>query len=77
MQAVPFAVSAKSRLTHHDLGRFPSDTLFNRLARAVCAAAVLPRKELYEAWEVAPVLDGCVAVDAWSTWPAGTACWPT
>ena len=53
MQAVPFSVSAKSRLTRHDLGRFPSDTLFDRLARAVCAAEVLPRKELYEAWEVA------------------------
>ena len=53
MRAVPFAVSAKSRLTRHDLGRFPSDTLFDRLARAVCAAEVLPRKELYEAWEVA------------------------
>lgn len=48
-----FSVSVKSRLTRHDLGRFPGDTLFDRLARAVCEAAVLPRKELYEAWEVA------------------------
>lgn len=53
MRAVPFAVSAKSRLTRHDLGRFPGDMLFDRLARAVCEAEVLPRKELYEAWEVA------------------------
>ena len=53
MRAVPFALSTKSRLTRHDLGRFPGDTLFDRLARTVCAAEVLPRKELYEAWEVA------------------------
>lgn len=48
-----FSVSARQRLTHYDLGRFAGDTLFDRLARAVCAAEVLPRKELYEAWEVA------------------------
>ena len=36
-----------------DLDRFPSDTLFDRLARAVCEAGCLPRKELYEAWEMA------------------------
>src|SRR5262249_12516345 len=33
--------------------RFPDNTLFHRLGRAVCHAGVLPRKELYEAWEVA------------------------
>jgi hypothetical protein len=48
-----FSVSAKSRLTVHDLNRFPDDTLFHRLARAVCRAGCLPRKELYEGWEVA------------------------
>ncbi len=53
MRSVSFSVSAKQRLTHHDLGRFPGDTLFARIARAVCAAGVLPRKELHEAWEVA------------------------
>jgi len=37
----------------HDLGRFEGDTVFDRLARAVCAAECLPRKELYEAWETA------------------------
>jgi SAM-dependent methyltransferase len=36
---------------HQD--RFPGETLFARLARTVCAAECLPRKELYEAWEVA------------------------
>lgn len=48
-----FDPGVKSRLTHHDLGRFPGDTLFDRIARAVCRAGCLPRKELYEAWEVA------------------------
>jgi len=48
-----FAHSSRSRLTTFDLGRFTTDTLFDRLARAVCLAGCLPRKELYEAWEVA------------------------
>jgi hypothetical protein len=50
---VAFASSSKNRLTRHDLGRFPGDSLFERLGRAVCAAECLPRKELYEAWEMA------------------------
>lgn len=54
MSSAPgFARSSKGRLTSRDLGRFPSDSLFDRLGRAVCAAGCLPRKELYEAWEVA------------------------
>ncbi|MEO8481003.1 MAG: methyltransferase [Acidobacteriota bacterium] len=48
-----FSPGSRGRLTHHDLGRFTSDGLFDRLARAVCRAGCLPRKELYEAWEVA------------------------
>lgn len=48
-----FSPASKDRLTEHDVGRFPSDTLFDRVARAVCAARCLPRKELYESWEVA------------------------
>ena len=48
-----FTHGAHGRLTEHDLGRFPGDTLFERLARAVCRAGCLPRKELYEAWEMA------------------------
>ncbi|MEZ5417797.1 MAG: hypothetical protein R2708_10690 [Vicinamibacterales bacterium] len=48
-----FAHGAKERLTRYDLGRFPGATHFDRLGRAVCEAGVLPRKELYEAWEVA------------------------
>jgi len=48
-----FSRSSKGRLTDRDLGRFPGDTLFDRVARTVCHAGCLPRKELYEAWEVA------------------------
>ncbi|HEY3352894.1 MAG TPA: methyltransferase [Polyangia bacterium] len=48
-----FAHSRRSRLTARDLPRFPGATLFERVARVVCAAECLPRKELYEAWEVA------------------------
>jgi hypothetical protein len=48
-----FSASAKSRLTVRDLDRFPDDTLFHRIARGVCRAGCLPRKELYESWEVA------------------------
>jgi hypothetical protein len=40
-------------LTDRDLDRFPGDTLFDRIARAVCHAGCLPRKELYESWEMA------------------------
>ena len=48
-----FSPSSRGRLTTRDLARFPSHTLFDRLARGVCHAGCLPRKELYEAWEVA------------------------
>src|SRR5438067_12238713 len=50
---MPFSHSSKGRLTDRDLARFASSTLFHRLARAICHAGCLPRKELYEAWEVA------------------------
>jgi hypothetical protein len=48
-----FSPSSKGRLTDRDLDRFPGTSLFDRVARAVCHAGCLPRKELYEAWEVA------------------------
>ena len=50
---VRFAPGARGRLTPHDLARFPDDTLFDRIGRVVCHVGRLPRKELYEAWEVA------------------------
>jgi hypothetical protein len=48
-----FSPSSRARLTSYDLDRFGDGTLFHRVARAVCRAGCLPRKELYEAWEVA------------------------
>ncbi len=48
-----FDPASRSLLTRRDLGRFPGETLFARVARAVCEAGCLPRKELYESWEVA------------------------
>ena len=48
-----FSRSAGGRLTARDLDRFPDATLFDRIGRAMCRAKCLPRKELYEAWEVA------------------------
>jgi hypothetical protein len=50
---VSFDPASRSRLSPHDLHRFGGDTLFNRVARALCRAECVPRKELYEAWEVA------------------------
>ena len=48
-----FAPASRARLTRHDVARFPSHTLFDRLGRTICQAGCLPRKELYEAWEMA------------------------
>jgi hypothetical protein len=48
-----FDRASTNRLTPHDLGRFAGTSLFDRLGRTVCAAGCLPRKELFEAWEVA------------------------
>jgi predicted RNA methylase len=48
-----FSPSSRGRLTRHDLDRFPGHTLFDRIGRAICHAGCVPRKELYEAWEMA------------------------
>jgi hypothetical protein len=48
-----FDRGSRSVLTRRDLGRFAGETLFDHLARVACAAECLPRKELYESWEVA------------------------
>ena len=50
---VTFSHSSHVRLTDRDLDRFPGPLLFHKIARAVCHAGCLPRKELYEAWETA------------------------
>jgi hypothetical protein len=48
-----FHPASRSTLTSRDMARFPGDTLFERIARTLCAAECVPRKELYESWEVA------------------------
>lgn len=45
--------SSKNRLTLRQQALFPGDNLFDAIARAVCRAGTLPRKELHEAWEMA------------------------
>ena len=45
--------SSRNRLTEKETFLFPSDSLFDKVGRAVCKAGCLPRKELFEAWEVA------------------------
>jgi hypothetical protein len=45
--------SHRARLSPKTLSHFSGDTLFDRVARVVCEADCLPRKELYESWEVA------------------------
>jgi hypothetical protein len=48
-----FSRASTNRLTRHDRGRFEGPSLFAALGRAVCEAGCLPRKELFEAWEMA------------------------
>jgi hypothetical protein len=50
---VEFSHSSRAPLSPVDLPRFLGDTLFARVARALCEADCVPRKEFYEAWEVA------------------------
>ena len=53
MTRIPFSPSSRARLTNHDVDRFATNSLFDRIARTVCEAGCLPRKELYESWELA------------------------
>lgn len=48
-----FDPSSRARLTPGSLARFDGASLFDKVARVMCDLSVLPRKELYEAWEVA------------------------
>jgi len=51
--ALPFDPSSRHRLTARDRPRFAGATLFDKIGQVVCDAACLPRRELFEAWEVA------------------------
>ncbi len=53
MSHAPHALGSRNVLRPHQAELFPDDTLKHRVARAICAANCLPRKEFYEAWEVA------------------------
>jgi hypothetical protein len=52
-EGAPFDPGSRTKLTARDLPRFSESTLFHAVARAVCRAECLPRRELFEAWEVA------------------------
>jgi SAM-dependent methyltransferase len=45
--------SSKNRLMPRHSQYFKSNTLFDKIARSVCRSGTLPRKELYESWEMA------------------------
>jgi hypothetical protein len=48
-----FDPSSRVRLKPTTLHHFPTDSLFDRIGRALCEASCLPRKELFESWEIA------------------------
>jgi hypothetical protein len=48
-----FSPASRVKLTPRAARHFEGTTLFDRIGRAVCAADCLPRKELYESWELA------------------------
>lgn len=45
--------SSRKKLLKGAARHYAGDTLLDRIGRAVCAAECVPRKELYESWEVA------------------------
>ena len=47
------APSSRVKLTPRTAAHFQGETLFDRIGRTVCEADCLPRKELYESWELA------------------------
>ncbi len=47
------SLSSRERLTTHNLHNFQGSSLFHHIARVVCETGCLPRRELYESWEVA------------------------
>jgi SAM-dependent methyltransferase len=48
-----FDPSSRRKLTIRDQPRFAGETLLHKVGRVVCEAECLPRRELFEAWEVA------------------------
>lgn len=52
-EPVPLVRSSRATLGLNARDKIVGDTLFARIARTVCEASCLPRKELFESWEVA------------------------
>lgn len=48
-----YSPGSRAKLNRHSLSHFEGESLFSRVARVVCEAECLPRKELYESWEFA------------------------
>jgi hypothetical protein len=48
-----FKRSSHSAMNRYTAARLEGDSLFEKLARAVCEAECLPRKEFFESWETA------------------------
>jgi hypothetical protein len=46
------SMGSKNRLGEHAMQWFPNDSREHQIARAVCRAGVLPRKEWFESWQV-------------------------
>jgi short-subunit dehydrogenase len=53
MARVSLDPGSRARLTPRTAPRFAGDSLFDKVARVVSMADCLPRKELFESWEVA------------------------
>lgn len=49
----PRDLTSRNRMTVYSKKLFRNDSLEHRIARAICDAGCLPRKEFFEAWEVA------------------------
>ena len=68
-----FVVGSRRRLTKRDAGRFEGDTLLDAVGRVVCEAECLPRRELFESWEIARRNRAVAsAAGGWSISRAGT-----
>jgi hypothetical protein len=67
----PFRRASRSRLSPTDARRFPGNDTFAAVARAVCSADVLPRKELFETWEAALVITEAFGDSLKGAGPAG------
>ena len=71
---VTFSISAKGRLTDRDLGRFPGNALFDRIARVVCERAACRARSSTRPGRWRGGSAAGLEAAALSIWPRGTAC---